>query len=64
LSASVEGAMAEFTDLTTRDATEQEAIVKRQLVAAVPADNLGAQDGRGRARRDVVQGHSRRVEAS
>jgi hypothetical protein len=42
LAASVEGAMAaEFTDLTTRDATEQEAIVKR-LVAAVAPDNLGA----------------------
>jgi hypothetical protein len=42
LAASVEGAMAaEFTDLTTRDATEQEAIVKR-LVASVAPDNLGA----------------------
>jgi hypothetical protein len=42
LSASVQTALsAEFTDLTTKDATAQEQIVK-QLVADVPADNLGA----------------------
>jgi hypothetical protein len=42
LAASVESALqAEFTDLTTKDATEQERIAK-QLVAQVPEDNLGA----------------------